>query len=205
MNVHALIALIATVAYIPLFVVMLSNKPWNTKQRVFFLFLIPAILWSLVGFFGRTDFFMWEQSLAVRLTVCVTIWMLIHLHYFVCTFYQSERIKIPWAYIFLVSTIALAALGHIPRDIEVTTSGIIVDYGPWIIAIGFLFLSTVGVKDIYSLLRRHKTSADASERNQIAYLIAAIVILTVSLLAFLVPGRGEYPVGHIGTLSLPVS
>ncbi len=200
MNAHALIALIATVAYIPLFVVMLSNRPWNRKQRFFFLFLIPAILWSLVGFFGRTDFFMWEQLVAVRLAVCVTIWMLIHLHYFVCTFYQSERIKIPLAYLFLVATLVLVAVGYIPRSIDVQAIPVRVDYGPWIIAIGFLFLSTVGVKDIYSLLRRHKTSSDASERNQIAYLIAAIVILTVSLLTTILPRVSEYPVGHIGNL-----
>ena len=200
MDQHAIIALIATVAYVPLFVVMLSNRPWNTKQRFFFLFLIPAILWSLVGFFGRSEFFMWEQSVAVRLAVCVTIWMLVHLHYFISTFYQSERIKIPFAYLFLVGTIILAAFGYIPRSIDVQASPVIVDYGPWIIAIGFVFLSTVGVKDIYSLLRRHKTSSDASERNQIAYLIAAIVILTVSLLTTILPRTNEYPVGHIGNL-----
>jgi len=201
MNVYALIPLIATIAYIPLFVILLNNRPLSGKQRFFFLFLIPTMLWSLSGFFFRSDFLMPYKLPIVKFGICILIWMLVQLHYFISSFYRSERIKIPWVYIFLVATIVLALLGYIPRGIEITASGINVHYGPWIIAIGLLFLFIIGVKDIYSLLQRHKISPDPAERNQAMYLLVAIAILAV----FIIPGSisswgGEYPVSHIGNL-----
>jgi len=200
MDVQVLLPLIATIAYIPLFVILLFNRPWDRKQKFLLLFLVPATLWSFVAFFGRTDFLMWEKSLAVKLAMCATIWMLVQFHYFVSTFYRSERIKIPLAYIFLVSTIALAALGYIPENVEVTAVGINVDYGHWIIAIGLLFLFTVGAKDVYSLIQKYRLSPNPEERNQIVYLLVAIGVFTVFLLSSYTPRGGEFPVSHIGNL-----
>jgi diguanylate cyclase (GGDEF)-like protein/putative nucleotidyltransferase with HDIG domain len=201
MNANTLVPLIATIVYIPLSVIVLFNRPRDRKQKFLFLFLVPAILWSFVAFFGRTDLFMWEKSLAVKLVVCTNIWMLVQFHYFVCTFYRSERIRIPLAYIFPIATIVLAAMGYIPRSVEVTASGINVDYGPWVIAIGLLFLSIVGIKDIYSLIQKYRLSLHPEERNQIVYLLAAIAILTVFIFGSISsPHGGEFPVSHIGNL-----
>ncbi len=200
MNVHVLVPLIATIAYIPLFVILLSNRPWQRKHRLFFLFLIPTILWSLSIVLFRSDFLMPYKLLLIRIGICLVIWTLVQLHYFICSFYQSERIKIPLAYIFLIATIVLTALGYLPRNIEVTASGINVDYGPWIIVICLLFLFTVGARDVYSLLRRHKISPDPAERNQIVYLLASIAILTVFIFSSVGPRGGEFPVSHIGNL-----
>jgi diguanylate cyclase (GGDEF)-like protein/putative nucleotidyltransferase with HDIG domain len=200
MNVQVLIPLIATIAYIPLFVILLSNRPWNRKQRFFFLFLIPAILWSSIGFLGYSNLFAGDKSFAVKFGICTVIWMLVQLHCFVSSFYGSRRIKIPWAYVFLVSTIVLVLLGYIPRSIEVTASGITVDYGPWLIAVGLLFLSIVGVKDIYSLTQKYRLSPNPEERNQIVYLLVAIGVLAVFSLSSFAPRGGEFPVSHIGNL-----
>jgi len=198
MNVHVSIPLIATIAYIPLFVILLSNRPWQRRHRLFLLFLIPAALWSLDIILFRSDFLMPYKLLLIRIGICLVVWMLVQLHYFICSFYQSERIKIPLAYLFLVATIALAALGYIPRGIEVTASGINVDYGLWIIAIFLLFLSTIGVRDIYSLVQKYRLSPNPTERNQIVYLLAAIAALMVFILGSIVPHGGEFPVSHIG-------
>jgi diguanylate cyclase (GGDEF)-like protein/putative nucleotidyltransferase with HDIG domain len=202
MNVYALIALIATVAYIPLFVILLSNRPWNRKQKFFFLFLIPAILWSLAGWFGRSGFFIEEQTVVVKFVVCTIVWALVQLHYFASSFYRLERIKIPLAYLFLIATIALTALGYIPQSVESTVGGtIIVDYGIWTVVVGLIFLFTIGVKDVYSLLKRYRISSDVLERNQIMYLVTAIIVLIVFLLSSFTPRGGEYPIGHIGNLA----
>jgi diguanylate cyclase (GGDEF)-like protein/putative nucleotidyltransferase with HDIG domain len=200
MNVHVLIPLIATIAYIPLFVILLYNQPWQRRQRLFLLLLIPAISWSLSDIFFRSDFLTPYKFLLIGIGVCLVIWMLVQFHYFICSFYRSERIKIPLAYLFLVATIVLAALGHIPSNVEVTASGINVDYGPWIIAIGLLFLSTAGIKDIYSLIRKYKLSPNPEERNQIVYLLASIAMLTVFIFSSITPRGGEFPVSHIGNL-----
>ena len=200
MNIDALIPLIATIAYIPLFVILLANCPWDRKQKVFFLFLIPAMLWSFSSFFFRGDFFMPHKLLLVKVGICILFWMLVQFHYLLSSFYRVERIKIPLAYIFLLSTIALAALGYIPRGIEITSRGINVDYGIWITVLSLSFLFTVVARDIYSLLRRHRVSRDPVERNRNTYLFVAIAILAIFLFSSLTPqGRG-YPVAHIGNL-----
>jgi diguanylate cyclase (GGDEF)-like protein/putative nucleotidyltransferase with HDIG domain len=200
MNVQALIPLIATIAYIPLFVILLSNWPRDRKQKFFLLFLTAAVFWSLISFLSGSDWVIQNRLLEVKIIVCVAFWMLVQLHYFICSFYQSERIKIPWAYGFLIATIVLAALDYIPQGIEVTASGINVDYGFWTIAVFLLFLLTVGVRDIYSLLQRHRLSPNPAERNQIIYLLAAITIFTVFILGSISPRGDEYSIAHVGNL-----
>jgi diguanylate cyclase (GGDEF)-like protein len=197
MNVNVLVPLIATIAYIPLFVILLSNRPWQLRHGLFLLFLIPAMLWSLSAFFLRSN--LYAPYILAKVIPSTAIWMLVQLHYFISSFYRSERIKIPLAYIFLVVTIVLTGLDYIPQSIEVTATGIvIVHYGIWMVAIGLLFLFTLGVKDVYSLLQRYRISSDASERNQIAYLLAATGVLVVLLLGSFTPRGAEYPVPHIG-------
>jgi len=200
MHADIIIPLIATIAYIPLFVILLSNRPWQRKQSLFFLFLTAAASWSLSSLISRSNLLAQNKEIEVAVVVCILIWMLVQFHYFVCSFYRSERIKIPLIYLFLVSTIVLAVSGHIPREVEVTASGINVDYGPWMIAIGLSFLSIVGVKDIYSLIQKYRLSPNPEERNQIVYLLAAVVILTVFIFGAVSPSGSEFPVSHIGNL-----
>jgi len=200
MNFHDLVPLIATIAYIPLFAILLSNRPWRRKQRLFLLFLISTLLWSLITFLSRNGLLFQNSLLEVKIVLCIVFWMLIQLHYFIRSFYQPGHIKIPFAYIFLVIAIALAAMGYIPQSVEVTASGVNVDYGPWSIAIFSIFLFTLGTKDIYSLIQRYRLSPDPAERNQIFYLLAAIAILTGFMFGSLSPRGGEFPVSHIGNL-----
>ncbi|MFU8796128.1 MAG: diguanylate cyclase, partial [Dehalococcoidia bacterium] len=55
-------------------------------------------------------------------------------------------------------------------------------------------------RDIASLTRRYGISADPAERNQIAYLLAAITVLAVFLLLNMLPVGARYPVSHAGNL-----
>ncbi|MHA2315075.1 MAG: GAF domain-containing protein, partial [Candidatus Hermodarchaeia archaeon] len=198
MNSHALIPLVATIAYIPLFVILLANRPWQSKQKLFFLFLIPAILWSLSDFAGRSDWFMQHNPFLVKMVLCAGIWLAIQYRYLLQSFYKSDIAKRPFAYIILAATIALAALGYIPRSIIVTSGGINIDYGYWLFLMAGILL-IITSKDIYHLIRKIKVSADASERNQIVYLfigLAGLGIFGFATLAFSAVGR--YPVSHIG-------
>ena len=201
MNAQILIPLIATIAYIPLFIILLSNRPWDRKQMFFFLFLIPAILWSSIGFLGYSGLFAGEKTFVVKFGICTAVWMLVQLHCFVSSFYQSGRMRIPWAYCFLAATIILTVFGLIPKEIRIDNGGAIaVDYGPWIIVIGLLFLFTVGAKDVRSLIQKYRLSPNPSERNQMIYLLVAIGVLTVFLLSSYTPHGGEFPVSHIGNI-----
>ena len=55
MNPQALIPLIATIAYIPCLVILLENRPWQLRQKLFFLLLISAMLWSATDILFRSD------------------------------------------------------------------------------------------------------------------------------------------------------
>ena len=211
MNAVVLVPLIATIVYIPLFVILLSNRPWQRRHRLFLLFLIPAVLWSFVTFLsmlyllpGNDDNKALEVTIMIRIVVCIAMLTLVQFHYFVRSFYQSERTKIPLVYVFLIAIIVLVAPGPIPeyvkgilmKPILILDNGVSNGWGT--IAIFSLFLSTVGVRDIQSLMQKRRLSANPAERNQIVYLLASIVIFTVFFLSG-IPG-GEFPIYHIGNL-----
>jgi diguanylate cyclase (GGDEF)-like protein len=198
MNTQILIPLAATIAYVPCLVILLDNRPWQRQQRLFFLFLIPAMLWSLSDIAGRSDFFMEHKLLLVRIVLCLAIWVIIQFRYLGQSFYKSEVAKTPFAYIILVASITLAALGYMPRDITVTNGGINVDYGIWMsLLVGSVLI--IGSKDIYHLIRKLKVSANAVERNQIIYFFVAFACLAIFGFATLgIPAAGTYPVAHIG-------
>ena len=194
-DVTVIVPLIATVAYIPLFVILLTNRPWGIRHRLFLLFLITAVFWSFTTFLSRSILPSQYEPTGVKIVICLLLWMLVQLHYFIRSFYQFERVKIPVAYVFVIATIILAVTNfHFVN----TTQG--VEYGPSIIALVLLFLSMVGVKDIVSLLRQHSISPDPAERNQISYLIVAIGVLTVFLSLSTTNWGQQFPVSHIGNL-----
>jgi diguanylate cyclase (GGDEF)-like protein/putative nucleotidyltransferase with HDIG domain len=191
-----LIPLIATIAYVPLFAILLSGRPWQQRHRLFLLFLVPALLWSLITFLSMRHPFTADRVLDVQIVVCIAILTLIQFHYLVRSFYQSERTRMPLAYLFLVATIILVAAG--PNNLKPIATASGVDYGYGIIAIYVLFLSTVGVKDVRSLIQKYRLSPNPAERNQIVYLLASIAMFT----AFILSGAGgsQFPVSHIGNL-----
>jgi diguanylate cyclase (GGDEF)-like protein len=198
MNFHDLVPLIATIAYIPLFAILLSNRPWRRKQRLFLLFLISTLLWSLITFLSRSDLLIQNRLVEVEIVICLLFWMLVQFHYFIRSFYQSERIKIPLAYLFPIATIVMAA-ARVPDFVSLAPDSAVI-YG-WLVILPFaLFLATVGVRDIFSLVQKYKLSPNPEERNQIFYLLAAIAILTGFMFGSLSPRGGEFPVSHIGNL-----
>ncbi|MEA3442631.1 MAG: diguanylate cyclase [Chloroflexota bacterium] len=200
MNTHALIPLIATIAYIPLFGVLLVNRPWQREQRLFLLFLIPAMLWSLSDIIFRSYFLTEYKLLTFKFGICVVIWAVIQFHYVLRVFYQPQRTRMPLAYIFLAITIALIALGYIPQNIEITTGGVDVNYGIWLPILALFMLITLGARDIYLLTQRHRISYDPMERNRIIYLLAATAILIIFLFSSFAPFGGKFPIAHIGNL-----
>jgi hypothetical protein len=181
MNVQVFIPLGAAIAYIPLFVILISNRPWDRKERLFFLFLVSTFIWSFGDIFFRGSFLIEYKLVIGKVILCIVIWMLVQFHYFLRSFHESQPIKIPFAYGFLAITIVLAIRGYIPRNVEVTANGVNVDYGPWILIIGLLILFTLGTKNIVCLLRRYRISPDPAERNRILYLFIALAILIVFL------------------------
>ncbi|MFP3880555.1 MAG: GAF domain-containing protein, partial [Dehalococcoidia bacterium] len=197
MNVHVVTPVIATVAYIPLLVIVLMNRPWQSRQRLFFLFLVPAILWSATDIFFRSSLFMQHKLLLVQIVLFFAVWMIIQYRYFLQSFYKTDVARKPFAYIILATFSGLLALGYVPQDITVTADNIHVNYGPWVIAIAAIILAFT-TKDIYNLIHKLKISDNVEERNQIIYLFVGLACLAVfGFITFQFSAEG-YPVGHIG-------
>jgi len=212
MNSHALIPLIATVAYIPLLVIVLISRPWQPRQRHFFLFLVPAILWSATDIFFRSTIFNEEQQkiIMVKIVLFWAVWMIIQYRYFVQSFYKSDVARKPFAHIILVVFIGLlAAPNLIPYGQPGMENGITftkldgvivnmhVNYGPFLYVIAAVFL-VIYAKDMYNLIRKLKVFDNVEERNQIIYLFVGLACLAIfGLITFRFSAEGT-PIGHIG-------
>jgi len=201
MDVHAFVPLVACIAYIPLSVILLGNRPWDRKQKLFFLYLISAFLWSLSSVFFRSDFFMQDKLLLVKVGNCVGIWTGVQFHYFLHIFYERRRFKAPFAYTLPGATIVLAALGYIPKTIDITPDGIYVNYGIWLSIIGLLLMALI-CWDVYYLVRRRKILADPILRNQMVYLLLGIGIMILSTIISFAPLGGGFPFSHVGNLAI---
>lgn len=200
MNPHAIVPLIASIAYVPLLVILGLNRPWNSRQRAFVLFLVPAFLWSLVDVFFRGGFFPQAQLILVAVGICVAIWMVVQFHYLLVSYYSPQWVTIPAAYLFLVATVALAIKGNIPEAVEQTESGLHVEYGVSMLTIAVLMLFAIGARDMRHLVARSRVSSNPTERNQIAYLLVATASLIVFLFMSFTPAGAGFPFAHVGNL-----
>src|SRR5512136_19276 len=203
MNAHALIPLIATIAYVPLLVIVMMNRPWQSRQRLFFLFLVPAMLWSASDIFLRTNLFAqdWKVNLA-KIVVFCAVWMIIQYRYFLQSFYRSDVGRRPFAYIILAVWVGLLVAPDLPHGFYTVHYTDDVHYGYWIVGIAAVILVMTS-RDIYNLIRNVRVSDNVEERNQIIYLfvgLACLGVFGIMTLGFdLVPDAPKgYPVGHIG-------
>ena len=203
MNAQALVPLVAFVAYMPLFVILLTNRPWQRRHKLFLLYLIPAIVWSVSDILARSNFFMQEEDklLLAKVVLCTGLWMGVGFYCFFSSFYQTEGRKAFLAYVWLGSAVVLAFLGYLPRGVTITASGLHVDYGNWLLLLAGS-LVVLFFKGIYSLVQKFRFSSDPAERNQIAYLFFAMSALAIFGFASFTPFGGKYPLAHIGNLAM---
>jgi len=202
MNAHALIPLVAAVAYVPLFVILLTNRPWQGRQRSFLLFLIAALLWSISDIFARTGLFLQDALFLSRIVMFIGLWMMVQYHYLLRSFYESRPFRVPLVYGVLLGFVLLAGLGYIPRAIDFTAGGIHVEYGNWLLPIFAVLLIVVG-QDIRCLWRRRRVSANVAERNQISYLFLGLAVLAgFGIVTVAAPFGGSYPLAHIGNIAM---
>ena len=191
MNEYALIPLIAVVVFIPLLVILLTTRPWQRQQKFLFIYLVTAMLWSLSCFLLYSSFFFRHELLLAKITPCLGMLMAIQLHYFLRSLYHGQD-RIPYAYLILGATVALAAAGYIPQS-----SGIPVNYGIWL-TIMAAFIAILLCRDTFLLAQRQRRLADPGERNQMNYLFAGLAALFTSLVIGLSPLWRNFPVAHIG-------
>ena len=198
MNTHALIPLAATIAYVPLLLVSLLYRPWQKQQGYLVLYLIPAMLWSLSDFLLRSDLLHINQTILVKVIICMCFWMVIQFHYILSS-YHGKSGRIPLAFLPLLAVIVLAALNVVPHDVDTIQGKITVDYGLWTPLIAIPMVLTI-CRDFYLLARKRKATTQPAEHNQITYLLAITVFGTVLLLCAFTKFGVSYAVAHVGNL-----
>jgi len=199
MNIHALIPLVAAIAYIPLFVILLNTRPWQRQHRFFAAYLTFAMLWSLVDVLFRSDFLVTYKPLLLKAVVFAFLLSCVQAYYFIASFYQTKHFKFPIAYGIPALGIALMALGYIPEYVT-TDEGLRFSYGAWIYPLG-LFLFALAFANVYFLIRKFKITDDPEKRNQILYLIIAVFLLTLFVAASVTRFGREFPIAHLGNLT----
>jgi diguanylate cyclase (GGDEF)-like protein len=200
MNAHALIPLVAGIAFIPLLVVLIFNRPWHSRHKILFLYLLSAILWSLTDFFFRSDFLVDYKPLLVKAVLWVGLWMGIQFIFIIRYFSKARHLRLPFVYLLLVVLTVLEVFGFVPESIETGVNGLHVQYGIWYISLAFVLLVIVS-GDLYFLGRRLINTKNIEERNQITYLLTGVGCLIVFGIASFVPGGGRFPLAHIGNLA----
>jgi len=197
MNIQAWIPLAAAIAFIPLFIVLIFNRPWDRQHKLLFWYLIPAILWSLTDFVFRSDFLIEYKLILVKIVLALAIWMGIQFLFIIRYFSKAQFFRLSFAYILLAAIVFLEILGYVPQSIDAGVHGLHVQYGFWYIGLSLiLFLLVSG--DLYFLFKRLMSTKNIEERNQITYLLTGITVLLVLAMITFAPGGGRFPLTHIG-------
>lgn len=196
MNIEAAIPFVAFVAYLPLLGILLANRPWQRRHKLFLLYLIPAIVWSVSDFFAR-GFFVQSEPL-LNVVLCAGIWMGTAFYCFFASFYQTREWRAFLAYIWVIGAAVLASLGQLGHIDPLTGA---VTYRSWVLPLA-ISLTVLVSKGVYSLVQKFRHSSDAAERNQIAYLFLGMATLAVFGFVSFHPRLGHLPVAHFGNLAM---
>jgi len=201
MNVYSIIPLVATIAYIPLLIMTISNRPWQRRHTLFTLFLTGAMMWSLIDIFLRSNLFPQYNLLLLRALLITVMWMAVQLHCFISSFFPPHTGRwLPFAYGSLAAVIVLALLGYIGEGVTVLNgSRLYLGYGNWTFFLATSLL-VLAVRDTYILRKELKTLDNPVRYNQTVALLIGIFVLVIFLLAALLPWGREFPISHLGNI-----
>lgn len=202
MNIYALFPLIAILSYIPLLVMTISARPWRPQQKYFLWFLIAAIIWSLSDFFCRTGYFRDYSKFLGGLTIIMYMWMGVQFYIFNSSFYPQGKSRwIPFAYGTLAVVVVVTALGYLPERMALSGDKLYPDYGIAVLFVAVPLLTLI-IRAAYLLRKRLKILTDPVLYNQIASLLLGLAIMTAFGITAFMPWAREYPVSHLGNISV---
>jgi diguanylate cyclase (GGDEF)-like protein len=200
MNIYAYIPLVACVAYIPLLYKTINARPWQRQHKLFFLFLLAAIIWSLTDFLFRSDFLPQFRYIWLRIIVILYSLMAVQFHVFTSSFFPTEKGRwLPFAYGSLTVMIILIAGGFLTGDITVVGDKLYPQY-EWAIVIVAVPLLVLLIRDLYVLWPRLKHPENPIIHNQTITLLSSLFILGIFSMATILPFGREYPLSHIGSI-----
>ncbi len=200
MNIYALFPLVAVIVYIPLLVTTIGSRPWHTRQKLFILFLIAAMSWSLTDVFLRSNVFPQYNNFLLKAILITYTLTAVQFHCFASSYYApGEGRWLPLAYISMVLVVTLVALGIAPKGVEAEGDRLYLDYGRGIVFLA-LPLMSMATRTVYVFWRRLKVLDNPVLRNQIVSLLFGLSALITFTFAALLPFGREYAVTHFGSI-----
>ncbi|HEY51305.1 MAG TPA: hypothetical protein G4O20_05815, partial [Dehalococcoidia bacterium] len=204
MNVYTLFPLIAVVAYIPLLITTLSSRPWQTRHKLFILFLIAAMVWSLTDIFLRSNFSPGHNLFLLKLILITYTLTAVQFHVFVSSFYApGEGRWLPLAYASLAIAIILILTGIVPEGVYAEGNKLYLDYGQGIFFL-LVPLMALACRTSYLFWRRLRILDNPMLRNQIFSLLLGLCSFVLFTLAALLPWGREFAVTHFGSIIMAV-
>lgn len=199
MNSYSLIPLVSFITYSALLVLVLRDTRTRVR-RMFSLYLMIAMVWSLSAFMLTTDFLgltrLWGSLVPLSI-VCLAV---CYYHFITAFVHKTGGIvaKLGYAVVAFI-LIPLAALGYIPQSVSVANGVVDIRYGAllyllWAIGTPFFAFS------VYLLVRRYRALRDPLSQNKVIYLLVGISLVYIFLCRDLFPPMPKYPIDQIGHL-----
>jgi hypothetical protein len=200
MNAYALAPFIATVAYIPLLIITISNRPWQRRQLLFFIFLVCAMLWSLVDFLYRGNYFPeFNDNLFKTVVILFTV-MVVQFQCFTSSFYPKGQSRwLPFAYLSLIPISAFVIMGFVTNEIIYSNGYVYSTYRPGAFLIG-IPLVALAIRNFYVFGKMLKNLNNPVLHNQVIALILGISVLTVTTALSVPSWHNAFPIPHYGNL-----
>ncbi|MBU2534561.1 MAG: diguanylate cyclase [Chloroflexi bacterium] len=205
MNIYALFPVIAVIAYIPLLITTLSSRPWHKNHRLFVLFLIAAMIWSLTSVFLRSNIFPQYNLPFLELILITYIWTAVQFHVFISSFYAPGQGRwLPLAYTSLIAVSVLVVMGYVAEGVTVLNGDkLYLNYGEGII-FPALPLLALAARTTYVFGRMLRVLDNPALRNQIFSLMLGLFVFILFTLLALLPWGREYAVTHFGSIIVAV-
>ncbi len=200
MSISSLFPLIVAVAYIPLILTTASSRPLQKRHKLFLLFLAPAMIWSLIDYFFRSQLFPDYSKLQFDLIAVAFLTTAVQFHVFISSFYPRGKGRwLPFAYTLLAVSIAMVFLGYVTGDLRTEDGAVYGSYklGAIILFVPFLVLIA---RNAYVFWQDIKSTADPRRYNQVLSLLLCMVSMLIFIITAFLPWGKEFPISHFGNL-----
>jgi len=205
MNIYALFPLIAIIVYIPILVTTIGSRPWQKRHKLFTVFLIAAMGWSITDYIFRSNFLPQYNFLLFEIIIIMYAWMVVQLHCFTSSFFTPGQGRwLPFAYVSLAVIITLVVLGYIPESIGASGDKLYPEYGRGVVFLAIPLL-TLAVRNVYVFWKRLKVLDNPVLYSQIISLLLGILGLAIFSFAALLPWWKEYPISHFGNILVAIT
>ena len=178
--------------------ILITNRPWKKQHKLFAVYLIAAMLWSLSTFLLRSQYLPDYKLLLFQLTICFFLWLIVqYLYYLRAYLYGKGGWLLYVGYVLLAAVIFGAAFGYMPQELYVGNGTVTPTLGLWlpVISVVPFFILLVLIVNLVSKMR---VSSDPLEHDRIVYFLAGLSIVTVMAVVGLTGIGDRFPLIHLG-------